>query len=319
MTAATVPDAASSTPPIGLEALPVLLDLGRGDAGRVVAWIEGVLGWQPVDTAAGGLPPRLRIADVEAVVTDDGGVPTLLLVAPDAPALVVARAVQRLRPEAVLAWPDARDDLVTTAADVLGAARPAATDDLTLRVGGAAGGVGTTTVTLALGALAAWRAGPALVVTAGSVPLACPRTVELDTLASPRTADDAPAVPGVPGLRVVHCAEHPVGAVVDAGHAEVVVRDVGTGADADVLVLRRDGAGIAGLERSAAAVAVVLDDGIAPLTAVTAAAGGRPTIVVPRSVRVARAGCLRRVPTALPASYLRLLRPLVPQEARRGR
>lgn len=321
MTSTHVADRGASTTADGLEALPVVLSLGRSDAARVAAWVEGVLGWQPVDPHLGGLPPRLRVADVAGAGAVDAGpgVPSVLLVAPDDPALDVATAVHGLRPAAVLAWPDDRDRIVAVAAGLVAGERAPATDGLVLRVGGAAGGVGTTTVALALGALAAWRHGATLVVTWGTVPTASPRTVPLDALAGQRTFDEATTVPGIPGLRVTRAAAPPVGVPVDAGPAAVVVRDVGIGDDVDVLVLRRDAAGVAALERSSAAVAVVLDDGLAPSAAVVAAAGGRRTVTLPRSVRVARAGLLSRVPTALPASYLRLLRPLVaPEHGRAG-
>lgn len=321
----TTTTAAPSVPPaaVGLEALPVILALGRPDAARVTAWVEGVLGWQPIDVGAGGLHPRVRIADAAAATGDgtgpDGEVPTVLLVAPDDAALAVALAVQRLRPAAVLAWPDDRERLVPVAAELLGRARPAATEEMTIRVGGASGGVGTTTVALAVGALASWRHGATLVLSSGAVPAATSRTVDLDALAGQRTFEEASPVPGIPGLRVARASAPPADVPVDAGAAAVVVRDVGITDDTDVLVLRRDAAGVAALERSPAAVAVVLDDGCAPLGAVTGAAGGRPTIAVPRSARVARAGLLQRVPAALPGSYLRSLRPLVAPERARGR
>jgi hypothetical protein len=311
-----------------LDALPVELRLARPDAARVTAWVEGVVGWQPVDGATGGLVPRVRLTDVAATSRADAvaapaspaALPAvLLLVAGDDPPIAVASAVQRLRPAAVVAWPDARDELAAVVASLLAASPTPHTDEVALRIGGAAGGVGTTTVALALGALAAWRSGPTLVLTAGAVPLALPRTVELDTLAGPRTFAEATPVAGVPSLRVLRCAGHAREAAVDAGPARVLVRDVGVTDEADVLVLRRDDAGLAGLERSAAAVAVLLDDGVVPPTAVAAAAGGRRVVSLPRSVRVARAGALRRVPVALPASYLRPLGVLVPREARRGR
>lgn len=320
-TATAVPDAHPVTD--GLEALPVLLALGRPDAGRVTAWVEGVLGWQPVDAGAGGLHPRLRIADVTGGTGDGAGphgvVPTVLLVAADDDALAVALAVQQLSPAAVLSWPDERERLRSVAAELLGRARPVATEEQTIRVGGASGGVGTTTVALALGALASWRHGATLVVSAGAVPAATSRTVELEALAGQRTFEEASPVAGIPGLRVVRTSAPPRDVPVDAGAAAVVVRDVGVADDTDVLVLRRDAAGVAALERSPAAVAVVLDDGCAPMGAVAGAAGGRPAVVVPRSARVARAGLLRRVPAALPGSYLRSLRPLVAPERSRAR
>lgn len=321
-TLATGPTVAAAAGP--LEALPVVMELARPDAARVVAWIEGVLGWQPVDGAGGGLPARLRLVDVAAAAppapgwAGEYGIPTVLLVSADDLPLAVAESVRHVRPSAVVAWPDGRDELVATATRLLARARPAAADELLLRVAGAAGGVGTTTVALALGALAAWRHGATLVLTWGAVPLVTPRTLALDALAGQRTFDQAPPVAGVPGLRVVRTVAPAGTAPVDAGPAAVVVRDLGVTDDADVLVLRRDAAGIAALERSAAAVAVVLDDGLAPTGAIAAAGGGRPSILLPRSVRVARAGLLQRVPTALPASYLRALRPLVIPERGHG-
>lgn len=320
---------APSPAPDPLDALPVTLELSRPDAARVVAWIEGVLGWQPVEPGTGGLAARLRIADVASgaiadagSVADRGGVdgpPTVLLLSPDDPPPAVARAVAWWAPDATLSWPDERDGLVGVCRRLLAVSRPRAGDELVLRVGGAAGGVGTTTVALGLGALAAWKVGPTLVVTWGVVPAAVPRTVELDSLGGERTFDEAPPVPGVPGLHLVRAAGPPRGVPVDAGPAAALVRDVGVADEVDVLVLRRDAAGIAALERSAAAVAVVLDDGAAAAAAVRGAAGGRPVITLPRSVRVARAGLLARVPTALPGSYLQSLRPLVSTEGRRGR
>lgn len=301
-----------------LEALPVALDLAGPDGARTTAWVESVLGWQPVTGDGVGLSPRVRIVDVPTASTAaPTAVPSVLLVAEDDAAIAVAEATTRLRPEAVLAWPDRRSELPTTVAGLTAGSRPVPDGEGDHRVGGASGGVGTTTVTLALGALLAWRHGPTLAAVHGAVPLTVPRTVPVDGLAGPRAWSDATPVPSVPGLRVVRVERPPVDAPVAADGAGVV-RDVGVGADADVLCVRRDAAGLAAIERSVAAAVVVLDDGLVPPAALRGAAGGRRLVTVPRSARVARAGMLHRVPAALPGSYLRALAPLVGPPADRA-
>jgi hypothetical protein len=313
----TAPDRAGPAPSdraVELDALPVELALAGPEATRIAGWVEGMLGWQPV-AGATSLPARLRLADPAGAAPlrePAAAAPLLLLVAADDGALAVAAAVARRPPDAVLRWPADRDELPAAAARLLDrpGADPVSGD---LRVGGAAGGVGTTTVALAIGALVAWRSGPALVVTHGAVPLDLPRTVEVGALAGPRTWPEAHPVPGVPRLRVVRTDRVPVDAAALAAPGPTVVRDLGIHDDVDVLVARRDRAGLAAVDRSPAAVVVVRDDGPAPLGALRAAAGGRRTILLPPSVRVARAAWLRRVPVALPGSFLRALTPVLPR------
>ncbi len=302
--AGRAPDPADAT----LEALPVALDLGAPDAARVEAWIEGVLGWQPVSGDGVGLAPRARVVDVAAATRSgrDAELPTVLLVAGDDAAVAVADAAVRVRPEAVVAWPDRRDDLAGTVARLLAVPTATAAGASDLRVGGAAGGVGTTTVCLALAALTAWRSGPTLAVTHGAVPLEVARVVAVTGLAGPRAWGDAHTVPGIPDLRVV-VAEGPAATAAVAAEGAAVIRDVGVHDEADVLCVRRDRTGIGAVETTAAAAIVVLDEGPVPSAAVRAAAAGRRLVTVPRSTRVARAAALRRVPALLPGSYLRAL------------
>lgn len=305
---------ALSPPRPPVEALPVALELGSGDAARVTAWIEGVLGWQPV-TAGAGLAPRVRLCDVPGagrVGPAPAGSPTALLVRDDDDAHAVAAAVRDRQPELLVRWPADRDLLPEQVGRLLDRPAPVRSALTDIRVGGSAGGVGATTVALALGALAAWRWGDTLVLTHGTVPVEVPRTVEVEALPGPRTWAAAQRVAAVPGLGVIR-ADGPAHTVPPVDEAvTTVVRDLGGDEDVDVLVVRRDRAGISAVDRSAAAVVVVRDDGIAPMDALTSAAGGRRLIVVACSARVARAGYLRRVPAALPGSYLRALLPILP-------
>lgn len=313
-------DEPASAPPSGVEeltALPVLLDVAGPDALRVAAWVEGVLGWQPVEGDGVGLVPGLRLVDpatseraAVAAPHPRPEVPTVLLVPTDAPPLPVARAAVRIRPDEVVAWPDERDRLPDLAGRLRSRAEPREGGH-ELRVGGASGGVGTTTVALAVAALTAWQAGPTLLLTHGTVPVAVPRIIPADGLAGPRTWSEAHAVAGVPGLRVLRV-DRPVPDDAVAADGARVVRDVGVAADVDVLIARRDAAGLAAIERSVAAAVVLVDDGVVPMGAMHAAAGGRRVVVVPRSVRVARAAVRGRVPVALPGSFLRVLAPLAP-------
>lgn len=311
-----------------LEALPVVLELAGPAAGRITAWIEGVLGWQPVAGDGVDLAPATRLIDAAsaaaaaevaggAEVAGAAALPTVLLVTEADTSVGVAAAAVRARPAAVLAWPEERSELPDVVHRLLARAAPRVGTRDELRVGGACGGVGTTTVSLALATLSAWRAGPVLAVTHGAVPLALPRTVTVDGLAGPRAWADAHPVASIPALRVIRADRPAVDVAVDAQGA-TVVRDLGVEDDVDVLCVRRDAAGVAAVERSAAAAIVVLDDGLAPEGALRGAAGGRRLVTVPRSTRVARAGLLRQVPSALPGSYLRTLSAVLGGVAGRG-
>lgn len=303
-------DAGDRPPADRPDALPVLVALSGPHARSVRRYVEGVAGWQAVDAATGAyVPPSLRLVDVSSVPLARDGPPVVLLVdAADDP-VAAARAAVSTAAAAVLGWPDERD-LLPAAAGRL--ARSAALPSVTeLRVGGAAGGVGTTTVALALAGLAAWHSGPTLLLTHGAVPAPAGLVRNAPDLAGAGTWEQAVRVPGVEGLRVARTHRPAHDAEVDAGGARLVVRDLGVDIGADVLVLRRDGGGLQALHDSGGAIAVVVDIGPASPRAVQAAAAERRTVVVPHSARVARAGLAERVPAGLPGSWLRALRPVL--------
>ena len=295
----------------GTDALPVDLRLEGPQAGPIRQWVEGIAGWQAVDGATAALvPPALTVVD-SAAAPGEVTTPVLLLTTADDPPATAARAAGRWRPDAVAAWPDERDRLPEVAADLVAHADPDVTPVAELRVGGAAGGVGTTTVALALGGLAAWRGRRTLVVSHGAVPSPCGGPLAPDDLAGTQTWATASVARGVPGLRVVRAAAPVDREVVAAGAAELVVRDVGVHDDVDVLVVRRDRAGIDALGRTVAAAVVVTDVGAASPASLRSAAGARRLVVLPWSARVARAGLAGRVPAGLPGSWLRALAPVL--------
>lgn len=299
------------------EALPVVLELAGPASGRIRRHLEGELGWQPVEPD-GPVPALVRIVDVPASGgVGAGGPPTWLVVTGQDPAAEAAAAAARLGAVAVLPWPP-DDGAFAAAAELL----PEATTDLglpELRVGGAAGGVGCTTVALALAGLEAWAGRDTLVVTHGAVPHPVGGTVDPESLASPEIGRAARPVRGVARLDLLHVSTPAAGIGVHVS-GRVVVRDVGTEDPAvDVLVLRRDAAGLSAARDAVAGTLVVSDTGAVPLRAIREAAAGRRVVVVPWSVRVARAAVMGRVPASLPGSWLRALaaatgvRPVRPQ------
>lgn len=292
----------------GDDALPVALGAAGAHADAVRRFVEGVLGWQVVDASTAALvPPVLRLVDV-AGAQPASDLPAVLLVDEGADPAAAAAAAVRCGAAAVLGWPAERDRLRAVASTITATSQGAAAA-AELTVGGAAGGVGTTTVALALGGLLAWRQRPALVLSHGSVPLPPGPVRSVADLAGAGTWDGAVPAPGLGSLRVVRASQPARGAPVDTGPAAVVVRDLGVEPDADVLVLRRDAAGLAALRATGCAVVVVVDWGPASRRSVRAAAGRRRLVTVPWSVRVARAGLAGRVPAGLPGNWLRALRP----------
>ena len=309
--------AAVETPPLPA-ALPVALDLAGPHAAAVRSWVEGVLGWQAVDAdATGWAPPAVRLVDVAGgQPAPSGVVPTVLLVTDEDDPGAVAAAGAAQRPEAVVTWPAHRDRLVEEVAHVLAVPRPHHDRPPVLRVGGAAGGVGTTTVTLALAGLAAWRGARTLAVVRGSVLAGELRSVPAAALGAPGLWERGTGLPGVPDARLVSIGRaelvetEPMPTGVD-----VVVVDAGVGLDAEVLVCRPDAAGLAGIGETAAAAIVVNGTGsVRPAALVRACAPRRP-VVLPWSARVAQAGLHGRVPAGLPGAWLRRLAPVVPRAA----
>ncbi len=290
------------------DALPVRLALAGPNATAVGRWVESVVGWQAVDAAASRLvPPVLALADVLGASAAPPDLPLVLLVADDDhPRAAAATAAGAA---AVVAWPSDRDQLVEAATAVIAAPRPCET--LELGVGGAAGGVGTTTVALALAGLLAWRGQPTLVLTHGAVPCPGGRGIPAEELAGVPVWDLAAPSPGVPALRVLRLPGPVPTEAVEAAPAALVVRDLGVQVAGDVLVIRRDRAGLEALTRSTAAAAVVMDTGPAPPRLLVRSAGGRRLVTVPWSARVARAALVGRVPAGLPGSWLRALQPVL--------
>ncbi|GGI07696.1 hypothetical protein [Egicoccus halophilus] len=303
--AASVPDP--------LTALPVVLALSSSHAERVRSWVEGVLGWQPVEAVVEPLvPPRLCLTDVgdDADRRDPlpAGVPVVLLVAPDDPPTTVAAHAVHLRPVATLCWPQDRDRLEDAARTALRVPADARGDRRLLRVGGAAGGVGTSTVVAALAGLFGWQGHASLAVVGPGAPVGAVRDVAVEALAGTGLWSQASALPGVPRTRAVRVPHRPSARVVVGDAAvEVAVVDAGVDDDVDVLVTRPDAAGLTAARRTTAAVVVVVGNGPAPRAAVQEACGARRRVHLPRSARVARAGLLGRVPAGLPGSWLRPL------------
>jgi hypothetical protein len=298
-------------------ALPVLLGLAGPHIDQVRRWTEGVLGWQPVDGEADPLvPAAVRLLDVAAAV-DLGvtAVPTVLLVAETDDPAAAATATVAVRPDLALAWPGSRDLLAEVVADLLAVTAPSAAGP-SLHVGGASGGVGTSTVALALAGLSAWRYRPTLAIVRGSAPVAEALAVTTDALSAPDLWQRATAVPGVPEARVVRVVDRAPAAEREVGGAPFVVHDAGVATDVDLLVCRPDRAGLAAIGATTAAAIVVVGDGPAPASAVARACGPRRRVTLAWSARVARAGLPGRIPAGLPGAWLRVLAPLVPRPPR---
>lgn len=290
------------------EAPPLLasLALEGAHAEAIRRYVESRPGWQLTDD--GPLRPQVLLADVPGAPAG-GDVPVLLLVTDDVAPARAATAAARTGAAAVLAWPGGRDRLARAAAEL----RPdAVRAGVGLTVGGAAGGVGTTTVALALAGLAAWDGRRVLALVHGSVPAPAGTVVDPADLAGPGAWRAATVAPGCGRLRVLRCSRPPARLPVEAGPAELVVRDLGVGADVDVLVVRRDRSGLDALQATPAGTVACADAGPVRAERMVAAAGGRRLVVLPRSVRVARADLAGRVPAALPGRWLALLRGITP-------
>lgn len=301
------------------EALPVAVEGPGPVAAQVGAWVEAHLGWQVTD--GGDLPAVVRLAALGrgAVPADD--LPTVGLVLADDDPVAVARAAGRVG--AVAAWPDDHATLADLVADVLGggtagisaAAPDAPGDDDRFVVGAACGGVGATTVALALGGWHVWRRQDArcLVVASGPVPVPGATPVHPTVLAGHRAWAAGVEVAGVPGLHVAPADRPPDRLAPPAGAG--LVWDVGVVAPddprLDVLVVRRDRCGAEAAAASTCAAVVVVDTGPVTAAAMTTAVAGRRVVTLPWSVRVARAHARQRVPDGLPGRWLGLLRPLL--------
>jgi hypothetical protein len=303
-------------------ALPVALALGARHVGSVRSWLEGTLGWQAVeDDGDAPVPPVVRLIDVEAAATRAAGsaagsthalhLPSVLLVEDTDAPHVVAEVTRTLVPVGVCRWPTDRDALPGLVARALRAPRQASAAGRTLRIGATAGGVGATTVALALAGLAAWQGSRALAVVHGQAGVRGATPIPADALAAPDLWNRAATVPGVEGLRVVHTGRvAPLRAPEDR-RIELAVLDVGTEADADVVVCRPDGAAANLLPSTMAGAVVVVGAGLLTEGRIAALVGGRLLVHAPSSARVARAVLRGHVPSGLPGSWLTTLAPLL--------
>lgn len=301
-----------AVPDVTSDAMPVVAQVAGPHATSIRRYLESVAGWQAVDERTAALvPPRLAVVDVAgAASAGDPSLPVILVVSGDDDPAEAARAA--IGASRVVTWPLGRGGLAAAGADVGGGtASGAEAAARVIRVAGASGGVGTTTVALALGGIAAWGHTRTLLLTHGAVPAPGGRPVAPEDLGGTGVWDAADPAPGVPGLRVLRLARPSVDDPVDSGPADLTIRDLGTGEDTDVLVVRRDRAGIEAVGRSRAAVVVVVDIGPAPRRVVARALDGRRVVVLPSSARVAAAGLAGAVPARLPGAWLRRLVPVL--------
>lgn len=298
-------------------ARPVAIDLPRAQAEAVRRWVEGVLGWQPVDGSTARLvPPTVRLIGPASPSIDDA-VPRVLLVPGDTGPADAATAAIRTGATGVIAWPDDRERLAEVVADAVGRSVVRADDRRVVRIGGVAGGVGTTTVVLGLAGLAGWRGLPALAALRGDAPVAGVTVVPAEATSAADLWNRVTTPPGTRELRAVHIADPAPIAVPTDPTIGLAVLDHGVDLDVDVVVCRPDAAALERLPSTTAAVIVVVGSGPVSPRELAAVAGGRRGIQLPWSVRVARAGRHRRVPGALPGAWLRRLEPLLPDEVRR--
>lgn len=269
-----------------IDDLPVVVALPAPLHAAVTAWVEGDLGWQVVDPS-GPLPPVLALADAPCT-----GLPWIAVTdGPPDDDTVTAQLTAGA--EDVVGWPDGREriPLVATRVDVtrrVGPRRPR------VSVAGVAGGVGTSTLALAIGGLLSWGGAAVLVVGGAAV-------LGLAGVSDRVSAGAHAAVPGVTGLSV----SAGRGDTAGAGWAgDVVVVDDGTRVTptTTVVVTRPD----AGLRRARDVARPTVVNGRSPLGPSEArrVLGRMPLAQLPWSVRVARAGLAGRVPSGLPGRWL---------------
>lgn len=299
--------------------VPVAVRVAQSRSERLTRLVEGALGWPVVDVDDPVLPPVALVADVGSLRTSPPTtVPVVVLVGPrdDPTVAACAGAVA----DAVLPWPP-------TVEQLRAAVRGRAARE-TLRpwcvVAGASGGVGTSTVALALGGIRSWSVGRTLVAASGPTHVPDAPRVDPPDLSSPALWLAGASVPGLPELRVVGLRRGGSGrpgagavpTVVDVG---VAPDPGGVGLAPDVLVVAPDGAGLAAAETTPAGVVVVVGTGPVPVTALARAAAPRSVAPVAHDPRVAAAAHAGRHPGDAPGSWLRPLGPVVAALDPRGR
>jgi hypothetical protein len=269
-----------------IDDLPVVVTLPPPLSATVAAWVEGDLGWQVVDPA-GPLPPVLALADAPCA-----GLPWIAVTdGPPDDDMVTAQLTAGA--EDVVGWPDGREriPLVATRIDVNRRVGPRGPR---VSVAGVAGGVGTSTIALAIGGLLAW--GGAAVLVVGGDPV-------LGLAGAAGRMPSAGAHVGVAGVTGLSVSAGR-GDAAAAWAGDVVVVDDGTRVTpaTTVVVTRPD----AGLRRARDLDRPTVVNGRSPLGPSEArrALGRAPLAHLPWSVRVARAGLGGRVPSGLPGRWL---------------
>ncbi len=289
-----------------LAALPVMVDAEASRRGEITRSVEA-LGWQVVGREDVLVPPRLRLVDV-ASADIDAGLPTVLVIDDAAAPRHAAAAAIACGAKATIAWPSERSRLEALATRVQ--QRTASGRTQVTTVGGSAGGVGTSTVVLALTGLTAWEGTAALAAVRGDAAVSEVPDLALADLTGAGLWTAAAPLPGVPDARAVRLVDPTTGEREIVDGPPVCILDRGVCTDVDVLVIRRDRAGLDAIAITTAGVVVVVDQGPIAMSQVRAAAGGRQLIELEHSSRVARATVRRRVPAGLPGRWLAPLRPL---------
>lgn len=289
--------------------LPVCVDLPGRLGQEVAAFVEAEAGWQVI-AADGPLVPLFTLGGAGPGAGTGRRVAVLAqpVTAGDVREALLAGAAD------VIAWPAERDRLLQLPLRMgrLGRDGPATP---TVRIGACRGGVGASTVALALGATVAWSGRRALVVgedamlrLAGVGPWEGPGSAELLALgeqAATEVERVVRGVPGVAGLSVL--GGGPLTTDATGWPYDIVVDDLGVAGLSGAGVVVAAGDASVGVAPAQAAV-VVVEHGPLNRAAVTRCLGRAPQGWLPYSHRVARAGSAGRVPSALPGSWVQALR-----------
>lgn len=315
-------DAGAAATPVGDEqgrgVVPVAVLVAQSRSERVTRLVEGALGWPVVDVDDAVLPPAAVVADVESLrAAPPTSVPVVVLVGPrdDPTVAACAGAIA----DAVLPWPPTVDQL---RAAVRGPASREPRRPWCV-VAAAAGGVGASTVALAIGGIRAWSVGRTLVAVSGPTHVPAAPRVDAPDLASPAVWLAGATVPGLPALRVVGLRPGARGRPGGGEVATVAELGVAPGPDGvapapDVLVVGRDRTGLAAVETTPAGVVVVVGPGPVPVRAVARAAASRAVVPLGHDPRVAAATHAGRHPGDAPGSWLRPLGDVVTALEARG-
>jgi hypothetical protein len=296
-----------------LQDLPVLVDLPGKLGEEVIAFVEVEAGWQVVG-ASGPLAPVLELTavargDRPCVVVVEGPVQ-----AEEVRAALLGGALD------VIVWPDDRARLLEAPLRIP-VRRPNGSGPPVLRIAGCSGGVGTSTVALALGGLLAWSGRATLVVgdddllrLCGVGPWSGAGASELAQLdeagAAAEVASLSRRIRGIDGLGVLGGGGAAIGSAA-GWPVQAVIADLRSPHDlagADFVCARPD-AGLGALDGQPSDLSVlVIGDGPLDRAGVRRRLGRLPVAWLPASVRVARAGVAGRVPAGLPGAWLETLR-----------